>query len=832
MCTTQGSYPHSHKFCRRPAVDAAPPLDSHAKSSVVGRERSDGAEKKSSSTQPPAPSTASAPLGTTTVYPGSPLGSALQRTDDDYRRQHTSQSRFDKLSDTIVNRIDEMGSKIDECVMQEVFNNRSLWVYEALHTMKTTPTKTKIPNASASYSSSSLPVPSALALLLLLQKGGLLLCLVLMKPRGNSERNTRSLSSGVQAGGGSGVECGAGAAETAVRLNKHYRYPNLPQHGGTRIEHIADAELRSLLHGNKPADVRALPYHYLQNMVISNAIQSSNVLEGMQVHASLRRPDEGVRDGMVQNHDVMQMSGPDAAPSHPRDERAQTLKQGDISANSRPTSGKDSGKILNSEIYQPDTTTGRRLVTYKRYGGRLFVGALQHAKVLKRTLVVPDEKSDFEWTGMFDTYFDIWDLSSLNENYDIDWSTGLDGSLTDVKMQATGCLLSLPASQTLLEKGPSEWIKLDKKCPDAIHLNYNMFTCNQQHQYCGDKEAQMEAYNIYSHLKLSPSLMQYIPSKRPQFTGLGYDEMAIHSRRAGEGMYKWEICIEGTRKTCMSHMKVGSESGNKFCDERTLKGNCAIWADLNYQIKSRRFFKPNLKDYKFVLASDGTHDWDLDFKGQYIAANNSEWLRDFGARFQTEMESGKFSEQPLADAIGVSGYIKKERIVWGTVDALSATLLDLFSLVDSKYLLGAYYSTLSLNACYLRGLDRIYDSNMCWMLIHPGHPEPVIPSADDLVNIYDNKEEKSEIPPALVNDVEHAFVRSGDGDFIAIDRYLIHGDTKSTVAVLGDGLVPLSFVKGVNGKESVYTNVTCSSSGGKQQDTPATIVLMGGHRLF
>ena len=211
---------------------------------------------------------------------------------------------------------------------------------------------------------------------------------------------------------------------------------------------------------------------------------------------------------------------------------------------------------------------------------------------------------------MFDTYFDIWDLSSLNENSDIDWRTGLDGSLTDEKMQAKGCLLSLPASQALLEKGPREWIKLDKKCPDAIHLNYNMFTCNKQHQYCGDKEAQMEAYKIYSHLKLSPSLMQYIPSKRPQFTGLGYDEMAIHSRRAGEGMYKWELCYDGTRKVCLSHMKSSGKS-DRFCDERTLKGNCAIWADLNYQIKSRRFIKPNLKDYKFVLASDGTHDWDL-----------------------------------------------------------------------------------------------------------------------------------------------------------------------------------------------------------------------------
>lgn len=101
------------------------------------------------------------------------------------------------------------------------------------------------------------------------------------------------------------------------------------------------------------------------SVVISNAIQLPSVLEGKQVHASLRRPDEGVRDGIIQNHDVMQTPGPDDAPSHPRDERDQTLKQDDTSANSRPTSEKDdSRKILKSKIYQPDTTTtSRRLVT-------------------------------------------------------------------------------------------------------------------------------------------------------------------------------------------------------------------------------------------------------------------------------------------------------------------------------------------------------------------------------------------------------------------------------------------------------------------------------------
>ncbi|KAK1745088.1 hypothetical protein QTG54_004379 [Skeletonema marinoi] len=64
----------------------------------------------------------------------------------------------------------------------------------------------------------------------------------------------------------------------------------------------------------------------------------------------------------------------------------------------------------NSEIYQP-IKTGKRLLTYKRFGGRLnnqlfqFITALQHAKVLKRTLVVPDEVREVDWTGMFDTAY-------------------------------------------------------------------------------------------------------------------------------------------------------------------------------------------------------------------------------------------------------------------------------------------------------------------------------------------------------------------------------------------------------------------------------------------
>ena len=82
---------------------------------------------------------------------------------------------------------------------------------------------------------------------------------------------------------------------------------------------------------------------------------------------------------------------------------------------------------------------------------------------------------------------------------------------------------------------------------------------------------------------------------------------------------------------------------------------------------------------------------------------------------------------------------------------MSVAVLDLFSLVDSKYLLGAYYSTLSFNACYFRGVDRMYDSNMCWMLMHSETKLAVLPPENTRAHV--GTDEAKNMPPALMSDV-------------------------------------------------------------------------------
>ena len=110
---------------------------------------------------------------------------------------------------------------------------------------------------------------------------------------------------------------------------------------------------------------------------------------------------------------------------------------------------------------------------------------------------------------------------------------------------------------------------------------------------------------------------------------------------------------------------------------------------------------------------------------------------------------------------------------------------------------------------------------MCWMLMHPSSKNGILPPPEDTVNIK-SQEQETHLPPALMADVEHAFVRSEDGNFIAIDRYLVHYKKREVISVVGDGLVPLT----IDGDE-VKAEFSCYY--GDQHDSPATVILMKGN---
>lgn len=365
------------------------------------------------------------------------------------------------------------------------------------------------------------------------------------------------------------------------------------------------------------------------------------------------------------------------------------------------------------------------ILTYKRFGGRLnnqifqFVAALQHAVVLNRTLVVPPETNAVEWTAMFDVQLKVWDLSHLNAAYSIDWTS----AVRDPVNVPDRCTLTSKDQKEFLSAGLDVWKQWEDKCPDAIDIGGQggLLFCRQQHRFCGNASVEKVAFDIVRKLRLSQNLINVLPSAHPEYFTKGYSALAIHSRRAGEGSYSMDICTKGNRRTCQQH--VNKKLWNTYCDDRTMQGNCAVWTNLDYQIKSETVRKLGGNEvYRFVLASDGTHDWSTDYKGQYLIANNTKYLlmlemdatmsrpllrRNVQSKYATELAN-----------IGFPRFIQE-------LDRLTSTLLDLFSLVEPVYLLGAFYSTLSLNACLLRGVERIYNSNMCWMLMHPETDEAI-----------------------------------------------------------------------------------------------------------
>jgi hypothetical protein len=95
------------------------------------------------------------------------------------------------------------------------------------------------------------------------------------------------------------------------------------------------------------------------------------------------------------------------------------------------------------------------------------------------------------------------------------------------------------------------------------------------------------------------------------------------------------------------------------------------------------------------LASDGTHDWNIDFKNQFVIASNVDWLNDLEKRVAGDADPKKLLETMSISAYAKSQLRRKNNLssMRSKLDGLTATLLDLFSLVDSKYLLGGKLHT-------------------------------------------------------------------------------------------------------------------------------------------
>ena len=77
----------------------------------------------------------------------------------------------------------------------------------------------------------------------------------------------------------------------------------------------------------------------------------------------------------------------------------------------------------------------------------------------------------------------------------------------------------------------------------------------------------------------------------------------------------------------------------------------------------------------------------------HSSTNNTDWLLSLERKFHDDVDPEKMLETMAVSALAHSKLRKQKDLtkMRGKLDALTATLLDLFSLVDGKYFIGVRF---------------------------------------------------------------------------------------------------------------------------------------------
>ena len=165
----------------------------------------------------------------------------------------------------------------------------------------------------------------------------------------------------------------------------------------------------------------------------------------------------------------------------------------------------------------------------------------------------------------------------------------------------------------------------------------------------------------------------------------------------------------------------------------------------------------------------------IDYDGQFTMANSTPWLMHMDKIAYDKVINQKEPLQGLGRSFFIKERLQNEEDLLskshGIMYQLSSTILEMFSLVNAEYFVGGFYSTLSLNVCLLRGLDRIMDSNMCWMLIHPNSHYAIPPPMDQTVNIPTDNSQDEKINIVSFDFLQGLYSLLNDADLISPDFF-------------------------------------------------------------
>jgi len=366
-----------------------------------------------------------------------------------------------------------------------------------------------------------------------------------------------------------------------------------------------------------------------------------------------------------------------------------------------------------------------RYITYLWNSGRLnnqirsFDSAMAYARYYNRTLIIPRPTRDNEVTGL---YYGLWDLHYLRQHIDFALWEDVPQHILDLIGEPRKYNSPSDIPDTPSDKIEECWVDKHIKTNIPKSVSSDCVVIFLKHSRWGVFRFDGEMDKVHGFLRPA----KYILNAVEDFTKRNFPEqrirVCVHNRAMKEGgmegtnpyMCRWKRMSvhSGRPDGIFVQQNVQAYVKQPYALEHGLKRedilnvyyeSCAMnWASLGVILDFHHVEMPSPEEH-FFLGDDGT------------APEIKTDLVEHGAILWQQDEFSKISRAADMVKLGKEQYNCKPKCFgMKTYQRLEMSILDMQTFSACDFFVGSWMSTFTETACWWRGVDRRYNSSLCF----------------------------------------------------------------------------------------------------------------------